>query len=965
MYPPITHSALLRYLQVTRPDLAAKVIELRDRVSLYLRGVQNTFQHYTSHAIDHSDQIVRELSNLLFDDPEDLESISVKLSGIETYLLLLSAYTHDAGMVVSDEEKLEALSSPTWQEFAATNHIVEADISAIVSTVESVDGQLTAPQDLFVRALEQRLLLADFFRQRHATRATGAISGALAITADFLAGDPSAEATLTALCVGHGLNRAELASDTSYPTRRDIFGEGVNVRLLAILLRLGDLLDMRYDRACPLIRSIASPIPPSSDVHWNQYGRIKGRITSPSRIDIHAECETAHEHRVLRDWCTWIADEIRDAPKLLAGSLRHQDWRPPKATLGGSHDTIQIVRAPGARYRAEDWRFTFDENEIVVRLVRDVHRHPLGFLRELLQNALDATRTRAYYESGSSERFPNELEQSVREGLPVRVILTIQGSDVISIEVSDEGIGMTEDIVKNYFLQIGRSWYRSSDFSQAFHFAPTSRFGIGFLSVFAVSEDVKVETRWHLSPPQSSLAMQLPGPKSYLLFEDTARSSPGTSVTVRLTQTRPVSEVLNYLRACCVANEFPVLVSTVEGDSEIQRHKLPSTEPSQTIEVPISESVMYRTHKVQVTLPGVFGFVEFSSICVDGVDDWSLGRERMEAVAARSNPLGKLPELGGGWTAINGLASEDYVHMSQISDDGLRWELDIRGADAASGAGLDRLGVREHVLLNDDLAPILDGNLSQGQRSDSYRGGMARRFRTLAPNWSENVPFIPQMGGPSLSRVQLRKHPVFFASFRSWPDRVFPKVTDEEENAALEAFYAEHCVDTPLLKEKGLNLIHGGGGRTDFDRQRSLERVFEISSDLFVGQFASDDNVGRERNYIPTPEFEPDSSVVAVKYVSAVMALNASHPLIQAVGNIPTEYAHAKSRILQKIAKPYLAYNESLESMIRGVGGALNDRPLLAFADCLHHMELRNYSALECLRVPRHPEPSESEPSSE
>ncbi len=32
--------------------------------------------------------------------------------------------------------------------------------------------------------------------------------------------------------------------------------------------------------------------------------------------------------------------------------------------------------------------------------------------------------------------------------------------------MTDNGVGMTEDVIKNYFKQIGKSYYRSPEFNQ-------------------------------------------------------------------------------------------------------------------------------------------------------------------------------------------------------------------------------------------------------------------------------------------------------------------------------------------------------------------------------------------------------------------------------------------------------------------------------------------------------------------
>lgn len=955
MYPPVTKAALFRRLQaMDRPDLAAKVEDLRGRVDSYLRGVNNTFQHFTSHAVDHSDQIVREMSNLLFVDPDDQGSISVNLSAVETYLLLLAAYLHDAGMVVTDDEKFAVLASPSWREFAEANTVVAADVAELQRGLEAATDPFTEPQALFVNSLEQRLLLADYFRRHHADRSKVALSGALRVGDDFLGGDPAALATLTAICVGHGLNRGELASDTIYPTRRDIFGEGVNIRLLAILLRLGDLLDMRFDRACPLIHSIASPLPPSSDAHWSQYHRITNRVTSPARIEIRGECETADEHRILRDWCSWIVEEIRDAPKLLAGSQRHQGWHPPKATIGDSLDTIQIMRAAGARYRAEDWKFTFDENEIVVRLVRDVHRHRFGFLRELLQNSLDTTRARAYQESGAPETYPNLLKADILSRFPIAVRLTVDGPRVSSIEIVDQGLGMTQDVVRNYFLQIGRSWYRSSEFSQQFHFSPTSRFGIGFLSVFAVSDDVQVTTRWHHDRAENALAMKLPGPKSYLLFEDSVRETPGTSVRVALNERVELVDLVKYLESCCVANEFPIVVSTVADGEEVVLKTLPLGSDRQAVELRVGESLVYSTHRVHSTTPGIFGYIEFATVAKSGESpDWSLGKTAIEKVATRTNPLVELPPLASAWTAINGLASEHSDPSYMLSDHSVRWELDVRAAPAFDGAGLDRAGSGLGHFPSADLANSLEDHLEERARSNAYKGRLVRRFSQFAPAWADKVNYIPRVNGKAMSHVELRRCEKFFAVFRPNALYAWPGPVSEGEYPALENFNTKESGATPLLSPGGLPSM-SWQARDILLKSFRVERIFEVSQNLFIAEFLAADPRPSRDDY-EWAEFEPDSTAVVVSFSSDKRILNLNHPFLRAVLEIPDEYAVARQRLIDRVAKPHTLSDESLGTVIEGVGVALNIPTLIEFAAHIARKGYHSYDFSRGINLARDP----------
>lgn len=142
-------------------------------------------------------------------------------------------------------------------------------------------------------------------------------------------GDPELLQAIVNTCVAHGLTLSEICHSSTYPDRCDIKGQKVNLLFLAILLRIGDLLDMRYERACPLLLSAASPLPPDSYAQWTKYHAIKRHLTAHDKIEVIAECDTQDEHRFLQDWCQWLDNEIHEATIIMVmllgittGSLR-------------------------------------------------------------------------------------------------------------------------------------------------------------------------------------------------------------------------------------------------------------------------------------------------------------------------------------------------------------------------------------------------------------------------------------------------------------------------------------------------------------------------------------------------------------------------------------------------------------------------------------------------------------------
>jgi hypothetical protein len=129
-------------------------------------------------------------------------------------------------------------------------------------------------------------LIAEFVRRIHHRRTAEIIAQHDLGLGAFSFGDSVLRDTISNVCLAHGLDRYELLDTVRFPERRDIQNETVNVRFLAFMLRIGDLLDMSSDRACPLLLNAASPIPADSLAHWTKYQRITHKLTAPDRIEL-------------------------------------------------------------------------------------------------------------------------------------------------------------------------------------------------------------------------------------------------------------------------------------------------------------------------------------------------------------------------------------------------------------------------------------------------------------------------------------------------------------------------------------------------------------------------------------------------------------------------------------------------------------------------------------------------------
>lgn len=677
----------MAYLARRSRKFHEKVLELRDRVDDWLAYIPNTFPHYTRHTVKHSDAIIDQLSKLLFKEGKSEQAV-VELSPAEGYILAAAAYLHDVGMVVSDREKSELLLSIEWKDWIGEG---EARAKRLRDIEKLRQGPTS--DDSWVRNLladlQIRFLIAEFVRRSHHYRAAKIITHHQSVLGRFAFDDPIAMRTISDICIAHGLRGHELEDRERYPDQRDVLGNPVNVRFLAVLLRIGDLLDMSSDRACPLMLNAACPLPPESLAHWSQYQRITHRLTSPDRIELTAECNVQEEHRYLQDWCQWLADEARNARSLMSRATRHRTWQPPVVELEGSAATITIRPSANATYIPSRWHFELDNETVFDRLINDVSPESNVFIRELIQNGLDAGRCQIYADLAAEgiqpPRCPTQVDQDRRHRYPIQMALrTVQVKNELSGEaeerqlltVDDCGIGMDREVIRNYFLQVGRSYYTTEEFRRNFHFVPTSRFGVGFLSVFAVSDRVVVETFKPSSPSHDGpIRLTLTGPRNYLLTDRGSRRSTGTSISVLLRKQLASGELTKLTKRWCRRVELPVIVDDLGKVTAILAEG-----PEQFIkEFPdiTEEGAKFVVRSFPVNRQDIEGEIYVLAHVGPKGERWDL-LSWAKNTYPQTHPLAIAPEFPGDITCLHGIKVSDFPLPYWR---GYSTRLDYRGGD--------------------------------------------------------------------------------------------------------------------------------------------------------------------------------------------------------------------------------------------------------------------------------------------
>jgi molecular chaperone HtpG len=203
---------------------------------------------------------------------------------------------------------------------------------------------------------------------------------------------------------------------------------------------------------------------------------------------------------------------------------------------------------------AGSYAFQVDLRGLVDLLSQHLYSSPRVYVRELLQNAVDASTAR------------RQLDRAAERQLtPTPIMLTATGSALL---ITDYGIGLTEAEAHQFLATIGGSSKRDDLEGARREFL--GQFGIGLLACFTVAERIRVVTRSARDPAAPTIEWQASADGSYgvrVLDEAHARLVPGT--TVSLTP-RPGSErwfdpalVTDLVRDYGAFLPYPVSVNSV------------------------------------------------------------------------------------------------------------------------------------------------------------------------------------------------------------------------------------------------------------------------------------------------------------------------------------------------------------------------------------------------------------------
>lgn len=454
--------------------------DIKERVARLLNhiGDNDMFAEYTMHDISHVDGMLALLDKVI---PKRTKEI---MTSADWLMIVLAVYFHDLGMHIPAGE-YENRNKDDGFVKTKKEMLSNSDTKYYVDSLDGDKGE--------------KFLYQEYVRRNHGKRVYEWITNCNKKDAEpykmineMLGGlDESFRKDLAKVCQSHQeyLLKDNLQSvDEAYGSSSD---EKVNLLYACVLLRTTDILHLTHDRTPDDEYRIISPQNTISVVEWAKQRAVKNIDVRKERNE-NNEIDLSIQPHVFEIQAKFTDDKgyfsfKGEIQRAIAEIRQCHDWCEESRKKNFTEyyypwNDIDTSRVEAEGFSKEKLRFEIDQKNILKLLTgHTLYNDSTVVMRELIQNAMDAGRLQdAKGKIGSSYQSKVEIEWNSNER---------------KLRISDNATGMKLNDITNYLLKVGASKYQSEDFRKDYpDFHSISRFGIGLLTCFMISDDVDIYT---------------------------------------------------------------------------------------------------------------------------------------------------------------------------------------------------------------------------------------------------------------------------------------------------------------------------------------------------------------------------------------------------------------------------------------------------------------------------------------
>ncbi len=491
----LNDSKLYSKLVERQSDFIPNIKSVFDYVKDLLPQVVNVFSNYTQHDVDHSIMI----TNYMYDIIDDVE----KMNDLEIAMMIFSALLHDIGMVVLDKE-IERIKKDDPE-------IIECKYTVVLESLK-----------------DEKLALQECIRPIHAKRSALHIAHMRKDKQSWFVlpnnTNNNIAEEIQKICQSHGETFQWIKTELSQDCYKGCYS--YNAQYIALLLRLSDLLDIDESRTPMHLYQLINP-EGIGDLEWRQHFIIANtpkihinETTKQKVIRLYGESSDPKVHRKLLKFIDYINQELLDSINL---SDTFQDKKYAIIFKSNIENKIQTKK-----FTFSDFRLDLDYNAVTQLLMGEhIYGDKKYGLRELVQNSIDACMLMEEVSTNHKDYLYKKYEPYIN---------IIFNRDKKELIITDNGVGMSLNILKKYFLNVGVSYYSSNEYKyKGYSYNPIGNYGIGFLSCFMMSYDVKIESKHYAD--QKLNKIELVRNSEYIcLTQEQSTKMQGTDIILDLDQ---------------------------------------------------------------------------------------------------------------------------------------------------------------------------------------------------------------------------------------------------------------------------------------------------------------------------------------------------------------------------------------------------------------------------------------------
>ncbi|MFB1111180.1 ATP-binding protein [Vibrio diabolicus] len=516
------------------------------------------FPEYTEHGFTHLNEVLLSSSGLLTDEarrclnPEDIAAITIStilhdcamhLTAEGFYTLIEGKYPEVSSRFIGDEEPWPV----TWESFF--DEAKKFSSKQLIAMFGSSLPVTKVPQDKMSLTERDKLLIGEFIRRNHARLAHEiALHGIPGVDGKTikLFSDPSDEQFMD-LCgfIARSHNMGLRNAVDCLEAAKKRIHLRVHSPFIMLLLRISDYIQIHSERADEQLLNIKTIVSPISQGEWKKHHAIVEIIHAhedPEAIFIDAEPSDAKTYVGLKALFSSIQSELDRCWSVLGEIYgRYPEFKDLGINIrrirSSLDDEKKYITVKKPDFIPELLSFRTASSEMLELLVGPLYGNkPEIAVRELLQNSVDACKE--LKDAQIKQLLPSYPVESSSD---ITMELIVEDNKPDIFQIKDTGIGMTLDIVRDYFLNIGAS-FRNSDYWRKNHINDghstvhrTGRFGIGLLAAYLLGETLEVVTRHASQAPDKALSFSCNRGDTEIVVEH-VEAEIGTTIRIELSE---------------------------------------------------------------------------------------------------------------------------------------------------------------------------------------------------------------------------------------------------------------------------------------------------------------------------------------------------------------------------------------------------------------------------------------------